>query len=84
MRWISASVVPVLLVSSVALAPVSAAECSNAGATTICSQGEVRSSGPGTGPVGSTGPYVPYPCEWGYYACDDLWNVGINLGFNRP
>ena len=44
----------------------------------------MRSSGTGTGPVGSTGPYVPYPCEWGYYACDDLWNVGINLGFNRP
>ena len=84
MRWIGASLIPVMLVSTVAVAPVAGADCTSSGATTICSQGDVRGSNTGTGP--STGPYVPYPCEWGYYACDDVWNVDfdVDLDPGRP
>jgi hypothetical protein len=45
----------------IAAASPAAAECANAGGATICSQGDVRSSG-GSG-AGSTGAWYPYPCE---------------------
>lgn len=86
MKWTSALVVPALTVPTLAIAAPASADCTSAGGTTICSQGEVRGSDTGAGPSGSTGPYVPYPCDWGYYACDELWNTGlyINLSPGRP
>lgn len=86
MRLAYTLVVPVLIVPTLAVAPVAGADCTSSGATTICSQGDVRGSNTGTGPSTGGGPYVPYPCEWGYYACDDVWNVDfdVDLDPGRP
>ena len=70
-------VVPVLVIPTLSVAPAAWADCTSASGTTICSQGDVRGSDTGAGPGTTAGPYVPYPCDWGYYACDDLWNGGL-------
>ncbi|TQR86654.1 hypothetical protein D8S82_10940 [Mycobacterium hodleri] len=47
-------------------APQAGADCTSSGGVTLCSQGEVRGS---SGAPVSTGPYVPYPCEYDWL-CD--------------
>lgn len=69
--------------------PAAWADCTSAGGTTICSQGEVRGADTGQGPSGSSGPYVPYPCDASnyWYACDDYYwgiNVDLDLGPGGP
>ncbi|MCB1292065.1 hypothetical protein [Mycolicibacterium sp.] len=57
--------IPALAVS-VSVAPPAGADCVNAGAATVCAQGEVTGGGP-TAP--KAGPVYPYPCEYDWY-CD--------------
>ncbi|MGE2836614.1 hypothetical protein [Mycobacterium sp. SMC-4] len=69
------------------LAPA-VADCTSVGGTTLCSQGESRGSDSGGGPSGSSGPYIPYPCEYDYYYCNEYfgwdvdldWDPGIGVG----
>ncbi|MEZ0342914.1 hypothetical protein ACAG25_23395 [Mycobacterium sp. pV006] len=78
---------PVLAAAGVIATPnVAQADCTSAGGTTLCSQGDSRGSNAGGGPSGSSGPYVPYPCEYDYYYCDDVYGWGINLDvdLDRP
>ncbi len=86
MRLAFALVVPVLVIPALTDAPEAAADCTSSGGTTICSQGEVRGSSSGAGPSDSAGPSVPYPCDWGYYACDDYWgwDLDIDVDPGRP
>jgi hypothetical protein len=59
-------------------APTAAADCTNAGATTVCAQGTVTggSGGPGAGAPPQTGPYFPYPCEFDWY-CGNAGSLSI-------
>ncbi|ADU00776.1 MULTISPECIES: hypothetical protein [Mycolicibacterium] len=87
MHTIAVVMTPVVsLATAVAVAAPAAADCTTAGATTICSQGDVRGTNSGTGPVGSSGPYVPYPCDVNYYNCDEWWGVDfdVDLDPGRP
>ena len=63
---------------SVLTAAPASADCTNAGAATVCAQGEVRGGGP-TAPV--AGPVYPSYCADPWY-CDDGW--GFDLSFQRP
>ncbi|ANE81838.1 hypothetical protein A7U43_23445 [Mycobacterium adipatum] len=90
MRLFQVLAVPVLIGAGLGAAPTPAAtaDCTSAGGTTICSQGEVRGSNTGDGPSGSSGPYVPYPCDYDWYACDDAWgweiDVNLDPDLGRP
>ncbi|OKH74392.1 hypothetical protein EB72_16710 [Mycobacterium sp. SWH-M1] len=86
----------VFVAALVEAAPPAAADCTSAGGTTICSQGEVRGANTGNGPSGSSGPYMPYPCEYDWYCNDGVtwdinmdWDPGVGIGApgrpgNRP
>ena len=88
MRLLKMLIVPVLIGAGVSVqAPHAGADCTSAGGTTICSQGDVRGSNSGDGPSGSSGPYVPYACDLDWYACDDYyWGIDVDFvpGEGRP
>ncbi|BBZ68245.1 hypothetical protein MINS_36740 [Mycolicibacterium insubricum] len=50
---------------TVVTAAPATADCTTSGATTICSQGEVRGS-PNASPPRTSGPAYPYPCTYDY------------------
>jgi hypothetical protein len=82
MRLVYLLVAPAMVAAGLTVAPnapIAAADCTTAGSTTICSQGDVRGSNTGTGPVGSSGPYVPYPCDINWYDCDDYWDINFDV-----
>jgi len=79
MRLVYILMAPVLLVTGLSAAATAAAECTNAGGVTICAQGSVR--GPDTG---SSGPYVPYPCEYDWYCDYDDWDADIVVNPGPP
>jgi hypothetical protein len=54
-------------------APLASADCTDAGAATVCAQGSVRGGGP-TAPV--AGPAYPSYCADPWY-CDDGWNLDV-------
>lgn len=86
MRLMSLLVAPAAVCAGLVVTPVATADCTTAGATTLCSQGTSRGSNTGTGPVGSSGPYVPYPCDINWYDCDDYWDVNLDVDLDpgRP
>lgn len=96
MRALGVVAAGVFVVALVEAAPPAAADCTSAGGTTICSQGDVRGANTGNGPSGSSGPYIPYPCEYDWYCNDGVtwdinmdWDPGIGIGApgrpgNRP
>ncbi|WP_082950929.1 hypothetical protein [Mycobacterium sp. 1164985.4] len=73
---LSVSVVPI----AVAVAPVGSAECTNAGAATVCAQGDVRGGGPS---ATQAGPAYPGYCADPWY-CSDDWGVDIILDPGPP
>ena len=73
---LAAMAVPVGIVTA---APASA-DCTNAGAATVCAQGTVRGGGP-TPPT--AGPYYPSYCADPWY-CDDGWGLDVSLDPGRP
>ncbi|MCV7435308.1 hypothetical protein [Mycolicibacterium bacteremicum] len=83
MRLIALFAVPALVGAGLSLAPLptAAADCTSAGGTTICSQGDVRGANTGSGPSGS-GPYAPSPCDIDWMDCDDWyggWTIDVYL-----
>lgn len=81
--------IPVVVSAGLVAAPPAVADCTSAGGTTICAQGESRGANTGGGPSGA-GPSMPYPCDYdwtcdtGYYGWDvDLdadWDPGPGIG----
>jgi len=68
-------------VGIVVTAPPASADCTNAGATTICAQGTVRGGGPDA-PL--AGPAYPGYCADPWY-CSDDWGIDVDLNPpNRP
>jgi hypothetical protein len=67
-------------VGIVAAAPQAFADCTNAGAATVCAQGTVRGGGP-TAP--QAGPVYPGYCADPWY-CSDDWGIDIDLNPPRP
>lgn len=74
----------------IVVAPTAAAGCSTSGASTICSQGEVR-GGPGPSPVSTYDPYQcsdPYLCVYDTYdpliVIDPDWGIDVGGGGGRP
>ncbi|PND55387.1 hypothetical protein CRM90_23010 [Mycobacterium sp. ENV421] len=61
--------------ASLILATPASADCTNAGAATVCAQGEVRGGGP-TAPI--AGPAYPGYCADPWY-CDDAWGIDLDL-----
>ena len=68
-----------LSVGITAASPASA-DCTNAGAATVCAQGSVRGGGPDA-PI--AGPSYPSYCADPWY-CDDGWDVDIIWDPGRP
>src|ERR1700754_4592302 len=69
-------------ITIVVAAPPATADCTNAGAATVCAQGTVRGGGPD---APTAGPYVPYDCGGGYdFYCNDVdWDIDLSPGW-RP
>ncbi|WP_431235117.1 hypothetical protein ACQ856_11725 [Mycolicibacterium psychrotolerans] len=61
--------------ASLISATPASADCTNAGAATVCAQGEVRGGGP-TAPI--AGPAYPGYCADPWY-CDDAWGIDLDL-----
>jgi hypothetical protein len=59
----------------IATATPALADCTNAGAATVCAQGSVRGGGPD---APTAGPYYPSYCADPWY-CDDGWDVDVIL-----
>lgn len=73
---LSISVAPI----AVAVAPAAVADCTNAGAATVCAQGTVRGGGPS---APQAGPAYPGYCADPWY-CSDDWGVDIILDPGPP
>ncbi|KUH90766.1 hypothetical protein [Mycobacterium sp. IS-1556] len=58
--------------------PTAAADCTDAGAATVCAQGSVRGGGPD---APQAGPVYPGYCADPWY-CSDDW--GIDIVIDRP
>lgn len=80
-RYVSAGlVVAALIPITFITASPAAADCVQAGNSTVCSStGEVR----GGGPTPPTAGYYPSYCADPWY-CDDGWDMDIIIGGGRP
>ncbi len=63
-------------ITIVVASPPARADCTYAGGSTVCAQGDVR--GPDGVPRAAT-PYVPYPCENDWY-CGTDWDLNVGIG----
>jgi hypothetical protein len=72
-RYLIFGLTVALMPVGVTVASPAAADCTNAGAATVCAQGTVRGGGPDA-PV--AGPVYPSYCADPWY-CDDGWDVGV-------
>jgi hypothetical protein len=62
------------------ITPTAAADCTSAGAATVCAQGTVRGGGP-SAPV--AGPVYPSYCADPWY-CDDGWDMDVIINPGPP
>ncbi|WP_082691186.1 hypothetical protein [Mycobacterium sp. GA-1199] len=67
-------------VAPIALAPDASADCTNAGAATVCAQGTVRGGGPD---APQAGPVYPGYCADPWY-CNDDWGLDIVVDPEPP
>ena len=65
-------------ITIVVASPPARADCTSAGASTVCAQGEVRGGGP-TAPI--AGPAYPSYCADPWY-CDNGWDMDVII--DRP
>ncbi len=73
---LAAALVPV----GVTVASPASAECTSAGAATVCAQGDVRGGGP-SAPI--AGPVYPSYCPDPWY-CDDGWGLDVIINPGPP
>jgi hypothetical protein len=82
-RYLSLGLALTFVPVSVMSASPASADCTSAGAATVCAQGTVRGGGPS---APSAGPAYPSYCADPWY-CDDGWGVDVILpppDFGRP
>lgn len=79
-RWALAGLSIVLVPIGAAGVPVASADCTSAGAATVCAQGTVRGGGPD---APSAGPVYPGYCADPWY-CSDDWGLDIIIDPNPP
>jgi hypothetical protein len=82
-RYLSIGLVLTFAPIGVISASPASADCTSAGAATVCAQGTVRGGGPD---APSAGPSYPSYCADPWY-CDDGWGVDVILpppDFGRP
>jgi hypothetical protein len=72
-RFLSLGVALALVPITIVSASPASADCTNAGAATVCAQGDVRGGGP-TAPI--AGPAYPSYCADPWY-CDDGWDLDV-------
>ncbi|ULE33114.1 hypothetical protein [Mycobacterium sp. IDR2000157661] len=75
-RVVALAAIPATLLT----APPVSAECTNAGAATVCAQGSVRGGGPD---APTAGPVYPGYCADPWY-CSDDWGLDIVLDPGPP
>ncbi len=79
-RYLSLGFAVMLMPVGVIAASPASAECTSAGASTVCAQGTVRGGGP-TAP--SAGPAYPSYCADPWY-CDDGWDLDVIVPLPPP
>jgi hypothetical protein len=79
-RYLILGIAMTLTPVAVTVASPASADCSGAGAATVCAQGTVRGGGPDA-PI--AGPAYPGYCADPWY-CDDDWGIDIDLNPPRP
>ncbi|MGJ6126301.1 hypothetical protein QN239_27370 [Mycolicibacterium sp. Y3] len=72
-RYLSIGFALMFVPVAVASASPASADCTSAGAATVCAQGDVRGGGP-TAPI--AGPVYPSYCADPWY-CDDGWDMDV-------
>lgn len=77
-RWVLVALS--VTVAPVAVASVASADCTNAGAATVCAQGTVRGGGPD---APQAGPVYPGYCADPWY-CSDGWGVDVIIDPEPP
>ena len=78
-RYLSLGLVITFAPVGVISASPASADCTNAGAATVCAQGTVR----GGSDAPSAGPAYPSYCADPWY-CDDGWGIDIDLNPRPP
>jgi hypothetical protein len=79
-RYLICGLAAVLIPVGVAVASPASADCSSAGAATVCAQGDVRGGGP-SAPI--AGPVYPSYCADPWY-CDDGWDMDVIINPRPP
>jgi hypothetical protein len=77
-RYLSLGLALTFVPVSVMSASPAAADCTSAGAATVCAQGTVRGGGPS---APTAGPAYPSYCADPWY-CDNGWDMDVIIG--RP
>lgn len=78
--YLTAGLSVALVCAGITAAAPASADCTDAGAATVCAQGEVRGGGP-TAPI--AGPAYPSYCADPWY-CDDGWNLDVIIDPGPP
>ena len=79
-RYLSLGLALTLMPVSVMSASPAWADCTSAGAATVCAQGTVRGGGPD---APSAGPAYPSYCADPWY-CDDGWDMDVIINPRPP
>ena len=79
-RYLSLGLALTFVPVSVMSASPASADCTSAGAATVCAQGTVRGGGPS---APSAGPAYPSYCADPWY-CDDGWDMDVILNPGPP
>ena len=79
-RYLIFGLAAALMPVGVTVASPASAECTSAGASTVCAQGTVRGGGP-SAPI--AGPVYPSYCADPWY-CDDGWDMDVIINPRPP
>lgn len=84
-RWTAVFVTAGVGAAGLVAAAPADADCVYGGGSTVCAQGDVRGADGAPGPS-TSGPYVPYPCDYDPYCYDGGLSIILDPGDgpNRP
>jgi hypothetical protein len=81
LRYLTVGIIWVAVPAAVvAVAPPASADCTSAGAATVCAQGTVRGGGPN---APQAGPAYPGYCADPWY-CNDDWDLDVIVNPGPP